>query len=387
LKNTKTLDQNFIKILDRASEGEKLTVEEGKRLLKSSGREVEKLVKTADTVRKEQVGETVTYVVNRNINFTNICRGSCKFCAFRREEDNPESFTLGKKEVTEKTRSAVEKGATEICFQGGLNPHLSFEDYIEYLKAIRSASEEIHIHSYSPAEIDHMSKASGLDIEEIILKLRDAGLDSVPGTAAEILVDKVRRVICPNKITAGRWEEIIRTLHRLKVPTTATIMYGHVETPKEIAFHLAKIREIQMETGGFTELVPLPFAKENTKLQEKGLVQNLSEEDHLKVHAVARLMLANHVPNIQTSWVKLSPKMAQMMLNAGANDFSGTLIEENITRAAGGEYQKLKPEEIRELIRKTGRIPRERNTTYQLISRKAAKTETVLRGAKSKFDE
>lgn len=361
------LDSEFEKILEKGMEKGELTIDEGARLLESTGPELESLLKAADKVRKEEVGNVVTYVVNRNINFTNVCKNSCKFCAFRRPADSPEAYTLSKEQVTSKAREAVKKGATEICLQGGLNPSLDFEDYIGYLKAIREASRKIHIHAFSPAEINYMSGKSGQKIEETIRKLKEAGLNSVPGTAAEILVDRVRKVICPNKISVGKWKDVVTTCHKVGIRASATLMYGHVETSREIATHLVRLREIQQETGGFTELVPLAFAAQNTELQEEGLVKNLKPEDHLKTHAVARLMLAGKIKNIQTSWVKLGPKLAQRVLDAGANDFSGTLMEENITRAAGGKLEQMKPEEIRRLIDEAGRIPKERTTTYDHV--------------------
>ncbi|KXB08021.1 hypothetical protein AKJ55_01555, partial [candidate division MSBL1 archaeon SCGC-AAA382M17] len=317
----------------------------------------------------KEVGDAVTYVFNRNINFTNVCNNFCKFCAFSKPESSPGAYTLSKKQVSEKVRKAVDRGATEICFQGGINPKLDFEDYLDYLRAIREVSEKVHIHAYSPSEIHHMKKKSGLDIEEVLKILKDEGLNSVPGTAAEILVDRVRKIICPNRISAKRWEEIIRMCHKLGIPTSATLMYGHVETPREIAIHLNKIREIQKDTGGFTELVPLAFASENTQLQKEGLVKDLGPEYHLKIHAVSRLMLSGWIRNIQTSWVKLGPELAKRTLNAGANDFSGTLMEENITGAAGGKFNRLEPEEIRKLISEKGKIPVERTTTYNHVKK------------------
>lgn len=363
---SKSVKPSFLEILERGIRGEKLTVREGERLLNSTGREFEALVKCADRVRRNRVGEVVTYIVNRNINFTNICTNRCRFCAFFCDPESPEGYLLTPKQVRNKTRKAVEKGATEICMQGGIHPSLGLSDYLELLKAIRSISQKIHIHAFSPAELYHISEGEELPLEEVIQTLREEGLDSVPGTAAEILVERVRKVICPNKISAEKWERAIKTCHRLGVPTTATIMYGHVETPHEIALHLKKIRDIQKETGGFTELVPLAFASENTMLGRAEDVKDLKPNHHRKIHAVARLMLNNYVENIQSSWVKLGPKLAQRMLNAGANDLSGTLMEENITRSAGGERQEIKPIELRRLISDIGRIPVERTTTYEL---------------------
>ncbi len=363
-----TMDSEFSEILEKALDREELSVAEGKRLLEAEGEEMDSLVKVADKLRRKYVGDTVTYVINRNINFTNICKNSCKFCAFNADNTKSHSFTLSREEVSKRTKEAVERGATEICLQGGLNPSLSFEDYLKYLEAIRNTSSEIHIHAYSPAEIEFMSKKANLGIIETLQKLKDAGLNSVPGTAAEILAERVRKIICPKKISAEKWEKIIKTCHRLDIPTTATIMYGHIENSEEIASHLIKIREIQKETKGFTELVPLAFASENTELQKSKNMKKMNPEDHLKIHAVCRIMLINQIKNIQTSWVKLGPKLAQRSLNAGANDFSGTLMEENITRAAGGELQELEPGEIRNLISEINRIPRQRTTTYEILS-------------------
>lgn len=352
---------------EKALKGEELSVTEGERLLKSDEDELQYLVELADKLRERAVSDIVTYVVNRNINFTNVCTSGCKFCAFSRSPRDSDAYLLTPKQVSEKTREAVSNGATEICMQGGLHPNLELEDYVDYLRAIRSVSSNIHIHAFSPAEIDHISRKTDLDAKKIIKILHEEGMDSVPGTAAEILVDRVRKIICPNKISVKKWEKIIRICHELGVPTTSTIMYGHVETPREIATHLVKLREIQKETGGFTELVLLPFSSQNTELGEKGLSRDMGPEDHLRVHAVSRIMLANQIKNIQTSWVKLGPKLAQRTLDAGVNDFSGTLMEENITRSAGGTLEEMKPEEIRELIIGAGKVPRERTTTYDLM--------------------
>lgn len=362
------IDSSFKNILKKALEGEELSVDDGKRLLTAKGSEFEALMRAADELRRRTVGDVVTYVVNRNINFTNLCTSRCKFCAFYRRPGDPDAYLLTPKQVADKTREAVERGATEVCIQGGLHPSLGLQDYVNFLRAVRSVSKDIHIHAYSPAEINHITQKEGLEIEKVIKTLQEEGLDSVPGTAAEILVDRVRKIICPNKISAEDWESTIRTCHNLGIPTTATLMYGHVETPREISMHLVKLREIQKETHGFTELVPLAFASENTALKQAGKAPDLSSIDHLRIHAVARLMLNNYIDNIQSSWVKLGPKLAQRILNAGANDLSGTLMEENITRAADGQIQEMPPSELEKLISGVGRIPRERTTTYELVS-------------------
>jgi 7,8-didemethyl-8-hydroxy-5-deazariboflavin synthase CofH subunit len=275
---------------------------------------------------------------------------------------------LSREQIKAKVRAAVQFGATEVCIQGGLHPDFRLEHYVGILRAVREVSQNIHIHAFSPAELDHIAKWEGLSVKEVIKRLREAGLNSVPGTAAEILVDRVRSIICPKKLSSERWIEIIKACHRLGLPTTATMLYGHVETPHERAQHLALIREIQRETKGFTEFVPLAFVPYNTELWREGKVlKPPSLWESLRVHAVARLMLAGFVDNIQTSWVKLGPRGAQLMLCAGANDLSGTLLEENITHAAGGRHQAMLPAQLERLIREMGRVPAQRTTMYQRI--------------------
>jgi len=362
------LEPEFVEILERALAGEELSIDEGERLLRAEGEELRRLVQAADEVRRRKVGDIVTYVVNRNINFTNICVGTCKFCAFRRPPDDPDAYMLTQEQISGKVREALKFGATEVCIQGGLHPEFGLEDYLAIIRAVRSVSESVHIHAFSPAELDHIARQEGLSIEDIIRTLRDTGLNSIPGTAAEILVDRVRNIICSKKISTSQWVDIIKTCHRLDLPTTATMLYGTVETPREQAEHLALLREIQHETRGFTEFVPLAFMSSNTPLQREGIVTfspDLAES--LRVHATARLMLAGFIDNIQASWVKLGPKLAQLMLSAGANDLSGTLMEENISRAAGGRGQAMSPEQLEKLILEIGRVPRQRSTTYKIL--------------------
>jgi len=364
---TAPAESGFEEILQRVLAGEELSVDEGERLLRAEGEELRRLVQAADEVRRRKVGDIVTYVVNRNINFTNICTGSCKFCAFRRSLDDPDAYVLTPEQISGKVREALKFGATEVCIQGGLHPEFRLEDYLAILRAVRSVSESVHIHAFSPAELDHIAKQEELSIEDIIRTLRDVGLNSVPGTAAEILVDRVRNIICPQKINTSRWMEIIKMCHRLGLPTTATMLYGTVETPREQAEHLALLREIQHETHGFTEFVPLAFMPYNTPLWEDGKRSSPSASESLRIHAVARLMLAGSIDNIQASWVKLGPRGAQLMLNAGANDLSGTLMEENISREAGGRWQAMSPEQLEGLILEIGRIPKQRSTTYDIL--------------------
>ena len=368
LRTRKGTGVEFSEILRRALAGEELSVSDGERLLQAEGEELRELIAAADDVRWRRVGDVVTYVVNRNINFTNICVGDCKFCAFKRAAGDPDAYTLTLEQIAEKTREAVEFGATEICMQGGLNPELCLNDYVAMLRTIRDISADIHIHAFSPAELNFIAEHDGLPLEEVIENLREAGLNSVPGTAAEILVDRVRNVICPQKLSSERWVATIKLCHRLGLPTTATMMYGHVETLLERAEHMALLRDIQRETRGFTEFVLLPFMCENTPLWRERVVHDSpSSVDTIRTHAVARFMLAGRIDNIQTSWVKLGPKLAQAVLNAGANDLGGTLIEENISRAAGAENQVMWPHQLERLVLEIGRVPRQRTTTYGTI--------------------
>lgn len=367
-KGTALIEADFEDVLQRALNGEELSANDGELLFHAEGECLNALIRVADEVRRRRVGEIVTYVKNRNINFTNVCAGSCRFCAFRRSLGDPDAYLLTRGEIETKVREALAFGATEVCVQGGLRPEFGLENYLEILRTIKKIGKNLHIHAFSPAEMDHIASLEGIKVEEVVKALRDTGLNSVPGTAAEILVDRVRSIICPQKITTGRWVEIIKICHRLGLPTTATMLYGHVETPRERTHHLAIIRDIQRETHGFTELVPLAFIPGNTQLQASCTVKCQSgPNDSLRVHAVSRLMLAGYIDNVQTSWVKLGHKNAQFMLKAGANDLGGTLLEENITRAAGGKLQAAYPEQLERLILEIGRVPRQRTTTYELI--------------------
>jgi len=362
--DTALAELEFEEILQRALAGKELSVDEGERLFQAEGDELHALVSVADEVRRRRVGDIVTYVKNRNINHTNICAGGCKFCAFRRSPDDPDAYVLTRERIAAKVREAIEFGATEVCIQGGLHPEFGLGEYVNILQAVRSVSKDIHIHAFSPAELDHIAMCEGMPVERVVKTLRDAGLNSVPGTAAEILVDRVRSIICPKKIATNRWIEIMKTCHRSGFPTTATMLYGTVETHRERAEHLALLCDIQRETRGFTEFIPLAFMPCNTPLWRDGERSPPSIAESLRVHTVARLMLAGSIDNIQASWVKLGPRGAQLMLCAGANDLGGTLLEENITRAAGGERQLMLPEQLERLISEIGRVPRQRTTTY-----------------------
>lgn len=320
------------------------------------------LYSLADMLRKKTVGDVVTYVINRNINFTNRCTGTCRFCAFRKQD----GFILSVSEILDKIREAVNINATEVCIQGGLLPDWDINNYCEMLEAIKRDFPDLHIHAFSPMEVFHAAHNSNMTIKQTISQLGRSGLGSMPGTAAEILSDRVREEICPDKITTHEWIDVVRTAHRTGIPTTATMMYGHIETLEERIDHLFIIREIQKKTGGFTEFVPLPFMPLNNSLG-KGKESSKGHDD-LKMHALARVILHPYVRNIQVSWVKLGKKMAQSVLNFGANDLGGTLMEENISKSAGasnGEY--MAPSEFENLIKGIHRIPVQRDTLYHPV--------------------
>ncbi len=318
----------------------------------------------ADGLRKEEKGDIVTFVVNRNINFTNVCVGDCKFCSFRAEKE--QGYMLSMDAVLEKVEEAVNNDATEICIQSGLHPDLKLSDYCGILDGIKSHFD-VHIHAFSPMEIYHVAHNSGLTEEAVLKELKRAGLGSIPGTAAEILDNSIRAVICPNKINTAKWLEIIKTAHRLGIPSTATIMYGHIESLEDRINHIFKIRALQKDTGGFTEFVLLKFLRKNNELG-KMVNRSVSSLDTAIVHALARVILHPYCNNIQASWVKLGLRDVQKMLYFGVNDLGGTLMEENISRLSGspvGEY--MSPADFEQLIKDAGRTPRRRSTLYELL--------------------
>lgn len=360
--------------LERALAGHALGPEDGLTLLGAEGPDLAALVRTADHVRALDVGPEVTYVVNRNINFTNVCFVGCRFCGFARHRRDPEARTDSVAVVLEKVQEAVERGATEICMQGGINPDLDAFVYRDLLAAIKARFPALHIHAFSPMEIFHGARRARMSHADFLAMLRDAGLDTIPGTAAEILDDDVREILSHKKVDVASWVDIVTTAHRLGVRSSSTMLYGHVETPAHIVRHLLLLRGIQEETGGFTEFVPLRFVHARTELFRLGLVDPppLGALD-LRIYAVARLLLRGRIDNIQTSWVKLGPALAQLTLHAGVNDFGGTLMEEQITRSAGGEAGEYLPAgEIEALIRAAGRVPAERTTTYGRVRRATA---------------
>jgi len=354
-------------ILHAAASGEELTFEQGLILATAEGSALKALVVFADQLRRETVGDAITYVVNRNINFTNVCFVGCSFCGFGRGPGAPDAYSLSFGEIVRRAREAWERGATEVCVQGGLPRDLDGFFYRDLLRAVKRAIPEMHVHAFSPMEIDYGVTKTGMPLRDYLQMMKDEGLGSIPGTAAEILDDRVRKELSPNKLPAARWVEIITAAHELGIPTTSTMMYGHVEEPANWVRHILLLRSIQKRTGGFTEFVPLGFIHENTRLYRHGGARpGAKREEHLRVHALARVLLHGAIKNLQVSWVKLGFETSLACLQAGANDFSGTLMEENISKAAGatfGEY--VSPEEFRAKIRSIGRVPAERTTTYK----------------------
>lgn len=330
------------------------------------------LLVAANILREELAGNIVTYVVNRNINFTNICFVGCKFCAFSRGPRESDAYYLSLDEVAEKAREAWQLGAREVCIQGGLPRNLPKFYYRDILRGVKNAVPGMHIHAFSPMEIVYGVELTGMPLADYLLMLRDNGLGTLPGTAAEILDDEIRHILSANKLSTAQWIEVIRTAHRCGIRTTSTMMYGSAETPAHWVRQIRLLRDIQSETGGFTEFVPLGFVHQNTLLFHQGLARSgPSVTEHLKVHALARILLAGSINNIQVSWVKLNKHLSQLCLHAGANDYGGTLMEENISREAGataGQY--TSPEDFQTLILEIGRIPAERNTTYSRITMK-----------------
>jgi 7,8-didemethyl-8-hydroxy-5-deazariboflavin synthase CofH subunit len=349
--------------------GAAVSLEESCALADAEGDDLLGLLVAANRLRADLVGHLVTYVVNRNLNFTNICFVGCKFCAFSRGPREADSYFHSLEEMARRALEAWRLGATEVCIQGGLPRGLPKFYYRDILRAIKSAAPGLHIHAFSPMEIVYGVELTGMRLGDYLDMLRDNGLDTLPGTAAEILDDQIRQVLSANKLSTAQWIEVIRTAHRSGIRTTSTLMYGHAETPAHWVRQMRLLREIQSETGGFTEFVPLGFVHQNTLLFHQGLARaGPTLAEHLKVHALARLLLAGSIHNIQVSWVKLNRKLSQLCLESGANDYGGTLMEENISREAGataGQY--TSPEDFQSLILEIGRIPAERNTTYSRI--------------------
>jgi FO synthase len=360
--------------LAKATEGRRLNEAEIVRLFAARDADYERVIAIADELRRAVSGEVVRYVVNRNINYTNICYYRCKFCAFSKGKTHEAlrgtPYDLDMEEIVRRTREAWDRGATEVCLQGGIHPDYTGATYLRICEAIKAAVHDMHIHAFSPLEITQGAATLGLSLSEFLSQLKHAGLGTLPGTAAEILDDEIRAIICPDKINTQQWMDVARAAHRLGLRTTSTIMYGHVEGPLNWARHLLVLRDLQAETGGFTEFVPLPFVHMEAPMYLRGLARKgPTLREAVLMHAVARLVLHPLITNIQTSWVKMGPEGAAMCLNAGANDMGGTLMNESISRAAGTQHgQEFPPEAMEKLIASIGRLPVQRGTAYGPVS-------------------
>ncbi|MBU4535867.1 MAG: 5-amino-6-(D-ribitylamino)uracil--L-tyrosine 4-hydroxyphenyl transferase CofH [Euryarchaeota archaeon] len=356
-------------ILERALKGP-ISSEDALYLLNVTGNDYHALLITADVIRQQLVGDEVTFIKNWNINFTNICSGTCGFCAFKTDQNDQQSYFLKVPDMVKRAQKAVKAGAREICIQGGLHPVVDVYFYENILKSVKNELEDVHLHAFSPMEIFYGSQKSGLNIADTLKILKEAGLGSMPGTAAEILNDDVRKIICPGKLNTSEWIEVIETAHKLGIPTTSTMMYGHVESLEHRVEHLSILRDIQNRTRGFTEFVPLTFMHQKAPIYQQGLAMPGSTgTQDLKLYAVARLMFQESIKNIQVSWVKLGFKLSQICLMAGANDMGGTLGEENISKSAGASYgERTNPDELIRIIKDLDRVPAQRDTLYQHIN-------------------
>ena len=378
----KTQTQSLTKILDKAVKQEEITQEEAIFLLKQTDTEKIHLIRSAaDQLRFEQVGNTVTYVINRNINFTNICEQHCSFCAFRRDEGETGAFWLATEQILAKAQAAVEEGATEICMQGGLNPRAKYQGtslgyYLKLIKALKQTFPKLHLHAFSPQEIQFIAREDQISYEKVIQSLQAAGVESMPGTAAEVLVDSVRKIICPEKINSETWLEIVGLAHRLGLPTTSTMLCGHIETPEQQVQHFEQLRSLQKTAlekaypARITEFILLPFVGQDAPKALKNRVgrDQPSLPNTLLLTAVARLYLGKFIPHHQPSWVKLGLEGAKEALTWGCDDLGGTLMEEHITTMAGAKGGTgLTVSELQNAIQSLNRPYQQRNTLYQLI--------------------
>ena len=370
----KYADPIISEILNNALSDKEISAKDGTELYGADGINFHLIGLVADEIRRRRVGDTVSYVVNRNINFTNVCIKQCGFCAFSRDFREEEGYFLPTEEIVRRAKEAHQVGATEVCIQAGLPPDMEGDVYENICREIKKEIPDIHIHGFSPEEILYGATRSNVSIKEFLQRMKEAGVNTLPGTSAEILDQKLRDKISPGRITVEQWEEVIKEAHKIGINTTSTMMFGHLETLEERVKHIVKLREIQKETGGFTEFVPLNFVHSEAPMYKhqlhEGIQQGGSGNDVLLTHAIARIMFNNSIDNIQMSWVKEGQKMSQLLLMWGANDFGGTLINESISTSAGSEYgQLLRPKEIRRMVREIGRIPAERSTHYKMLKK------------------
>jgi FO synthase subunit 2 len=368
----KNIDPVISGILNKSLSHKEISVQEAVELLDTTSKEMTMVSLVADELRRQKVGDYVTYVVNRNINFSNVCIKKCGFCAFSRDFREEEGYFLPIEEVVRRAKEAWMLGATEVCIQAGLPPKMDGDLYIQICRAIKKEIPDIHIHAFSPEEVLYGAIRSEVSVEEYLKALKDAGVGSLPGTAAEILDHDLRQIISPGRISVKDWISVVRSAHSMNIPTTSTIMFGHVETSLHKARHLETIRELQKQNGKFTEFVPLSFVHHEAPMFNFGLVQNMRPgpdgNEIVKMHAISRIMLDGLIDNIQVSWVKEGLHMSQILLDCGVNDFGGTLMNESISTAAGAQNgQLMKPKEIRAIIRSAGRIPAQRSTLYKLV--------------------
>ncbi len=368
----KNADPLVSKILNDALSDKEISEKDALTLYKTTGIDFHLVGLVADEIRRRRVGDVVSYVVNRNINFTNVCIKQCGFCAFSRDFREEEGYFLPTEEIVRRAKEAHDLGATEVCIQAGLPPDMEGDLYENICREIKKEIPDIHIHGFSPEEILYGATRSEISIEEFLKRMKEAGVNTLPGTSAEILDQDLRDKISPGRISVKDWEKVIKTAHKMGINTTSTMMFGHLETLEDRVKHIAKLREIQKETKGFTEFVPLNFIPDEAPMYKhqlhEGIKDGASGNDVLLTHAIARIMLNNSINNLQMSWVKEGQKMSQLLLMWGANDFGGTLINESISTSAGSEHgQLLRPKEIRRLVKEIGRVPAERDTTYNIL--------------------
>lgn len=368
--NLRPTSEPILAILERIHAGREPSEAEIETLFSARGDDFALVCSVADVLRKKAVGDQVSYVVTRNINYTNVCTYGCKFCAFSKGKTSETlrgaAYDLPLEEVARRTEEAWARGATEVCMQGGIHPSYTGETYLEICRTVKRARPEMHIHAFSPLEVSQGAATLGISVGEFLRKLQHEGLGSLPGTAAEVLHDEVRKMICPDKLTTAEWLDVIETAHKAGIKTTATIMFGHVDRAVHWARHLVAIRDLQKRTGGFTEFVPLPFVAQETPIFRKGLSRNgPTFREAVLMHAIARIALFPHIKNIQASWVKLGSDGAKLCLSTGVNDLGGTLMNESITRAAGAKHgQEASPAMLESWISSAGRVPRQRTTKY-----------------------
>lgn len=368
----KDADPLIAQTLNDALDEKDVSYKQAAVLYDADGQDFHMIGMTADMLRKKSIGNNVTYVINRNINFTNVCIKQCGFCAFSRDFRQDEGYFLPTEEIVRRAKEAYSFGATEVCIQAGLPPDMDAGLYEGICKAIKDEIPDIHIHGFSPEEVLYGATRSGVSIREYLGRLKDAGVDTLPGTSAEILDQDMRDTISPGRISVRDWTEVIKTAHKMGINTTSTMMFGHIESAQDRTRHISIIRDIQKETGGFTEFVPLNFIHSEAPMYKhqthEGIRDGASARDVLLTHAVSRIMLNGHIDNIQMSWVKEGQRMAQILLMWGVNDFGGTLINESISTSAGsGHGQMLRPMDIKRMAREMGRIPAQRDTTYNIL--------------------